>query len=69
MIVIQVICATVAFGLGVDLPRVTLVVHWDAATSVQMYVQQISRAGRRGDASLCLTMFDEGHLNKQSSVS
>jgi superfamily II DNA helicase RecQ len=48
----------------VDLPRVTLVVHWDVATSVQMYVQQIGRAGRRGDVSLCLTMFDEGHLDK-----
>jgi superfamily II DNA helicase RecQ len=54
----------VAFGLGVDLRNVTLVVHWDVATSVQMYVQQIGRAGRTGAASLCLTMFDEEHLNK-----
>jgi ATP-dependent DNA helicase RecQ len=54
----------VAFGLGVDLPKVTLVVHWDVATSVQMYVQQIGRAGRRGEASLCVTLFDEEYLNK-----
>jgi ATP-dependent DNA helicase RecQ len=53
----------VAFGLGLDLPKVTLVVHWDAVTSVQMYVQQIGRAGRTGEASLCLTMFDERHLD------
>jgi superfamily II DNA helicase RecQ len=54
----------VAFGLGVDLPNVTLVVHWDVPTSVQMYVQQIGKAGRRGDACLCLTLLDEEHLEK-----
>jgi superfamily II DNA helicase RecQ len=41
--VTRVICATIAFGLGMELLGVGLIVHWDAATSLQEYVQQIGR--------------------------
>jgi ATP-dependent DNA helicase RecQ len=41
--VTRVVCATIAFGLGMGLPWVGLIVHWDAAKSVQEYVQQIGR--------------------------
>jgi superfamily II DNA helicase RecQ len=58
----RVICATVAFGLGMDLPEVGLIVHWDAATSLQVYVQQIGRGGRCGCECLCITFYDRAFL-------
>ena len=44
---VRVVCATpVAFGMGMDLPNIGLVVHWDAADFFVDYVQQTGRAGR-----------------------
>jgi superfamily II DNA helicase RecQ len=60
----RVICATVAFGLGMDLPEVGLIVHWDAATSLQVYVQQIGRGGRCGCDCLCITFYDSAFLRR-----
>jgi ATP-dependent DNA helicase RecQ len=53
-----VICATIAFGLGMDLPSIDLVVHWDAAESFQDFVQQTGRGGRNGSPCLCITFYD-----------
>jgi ATP-dependent DNA helicase RecQ len=58
----RVICATIAFGLGMDLPGVGLIVHWDAATSLQAYVEQIGRGGRCGCNCLCITFYDRAFL-------
>jgi superfamily II DNA helicase RecQ len=54
----RVVCATVAFGLGMDLQGVGLIVHWDADKSLQEYVQQIGRGGRCGCKCLCITLYD-----------
>jgi superfamily II DNA helicase RecQ len=58
----RIVCATIAFGLGMDLPGVGLIVHWDAATSLQEYVQQIGRGGRCGCKCLCITLYDAAHV-------
>jgi hypothetical protein len=55
---VRVICATIAFGLGMDLPSIGLVVHWDAAESFQDFVQQTGRGGRDGSPCLCITFYD-----------
>ncbi len=53
---IRVMCATSAFGMGVDHPTVRLVCHLGAPASLEAYVQEAGRAGRDGAASLCLLL-------------
>lgn len=58
----RVVCATIAFGMGMDLQGVTFSVHWNAARSLQDYVQRIGRGGRHGSNCLCMTMLDTAPL-------
>jgi ATP-dependent DNA helicase RecQ len=58
------VCATVAFGMGMDVPGIALIVHWDAAQSLQEYVQQIGRGGRDGTECLCITMYEREFIAK-----
>lgn len=62
---VRVVCATVAFGMGLDLPDIGLVVHWDAADSFLDYVQQTGRAGRNGKRCLCITLYDRAECQRQ----
>jgi superfamily II DNA or RNA helicase len=62
---VRVVCATVAFGMGMDLPNIGLVVHWNAAHSFLDFVQQIGRAGRDGNACMCITMYDRAECQRQ----
>lgn len=41
-----------------DVPKIGLVIHWDAAESLLDYVQQTGRGGRDGSQSLCITLYD-----------
>ncbi|KAH7062187.1 P-loop containing nucleoside triphosphate hydrolase protein [Macrophomina phaseolina] len=64
----MVICATIAFGMGIDKANIRNVVHFNIPRSVEGYCQQIGRAGRDGLKSSCLLFLDPDDLYLQENL-